>query len=380
VISQRTIPEAAFRSHLDIAALGGALGYTCIGEGYTNAANAKNMACNAFLKLAQHGDSALVLLDGTKCYRPDIVQQMVQVEAGVVVGLDALLVRRWALAQMQWYGHEYFFKHQYRGSGLGPPDEDAYFIGAARASNVGDIYGVEECDEALEEGAEQPEPPQQEGRRVFWAVPLEREILSEAFGPFLSVAMCAGEKGYLRLGVPVCDTPTARNRLCELFLKNSARPDDTLVMLDADHAHPQDVVERLALRPEGVVGALYFRRGPPHDPLWFVRRIDGTMAAPAECGPYVYPCACVGTGAIAIKRWVLEKLRAAGNDVFFRYDYPFDSSKKLPSEDVYFGAICEEIGIRHHVDGSLVTQHLAVKRIGPRDWEENKPENLKSSE
>lgn len=204
--------------------------------------------------------------------------------------------------------------------------------------------------------------------RVFWAVLMERTIQQEAVQSLLDIAMTAGALGAMRIGLSYTRTDRARNRIASAFLDMSKHSDDVLVMLDCDHAHPPDVISRLSARSEGVVGALAFRRSFPHEPMWFVRHEDGRLRSPGEYEPIVYQCDAVGTGAIAIKRWVFDKLKEAGADYFFKYEYfPGGIS---PSEDMWFARLCEEAGIKHHVDCSLVTPHLATLAVDNQTWAE----------
>jgi hypothetical protein len=136
-------------------------------------------------------------------------------------------------------------------------------------------------------------------------------------------------------------------------------------MLDGDHKYPSDVVNRFAAEdPQlGVVGALAYRRGEPYDPLFFIRDTNGVLRAPAqfERGE-IFRCAIVSTSAISIRRWVLVELTRAGNLwPWFRYEYPTNQS--LPSEDMYFGRICEQTGIWHHCDSSIEIPHASVSFV-----------------
>jgi hypothetical protein len=202
--------------------------------------------------------------------------------------------------------------------------------------------------------------------QVYWAVLMERSVQQDAVSALLDVAMTAGAAGAMRIGLPYTRTDQARNRIAAAFLTAAQNPNDTLVMLDCDHAHPPDIVPRLAAREEGVVGALAFRRSPPHEPMWFVRHRDGRLMAPGEYEPILYECDAVGTGAIAIKRWVFDKLVEQGTEYFFKYEYC--EGGYSPSEDMYFAGLCEKAGIKHHVDCSLVTPHLATLHVNDQTW------------
>jgi hypothetical protein len=402
VITERTVAAGPFTKFLDIAALEGKLLRTLLGIGYTNLPNSKNLTCRSFLENTNAAEDTLVMLRSNQEYPPDIVEALAGVERGVTLGPGhSLAIKRWVLERLQWQGHEFFFKHKYDpGCVLDAPNADGYFVDICRRCGI-DVCVVElDRGGAGGDGGQQermgesaptevettPAPPRQ---RIFWAVPLEREIMVDAFRAFLDVAMHAGAFGATRIGVPLgdtattrnrlADTATTRNRLCYTFLDASELDSDKLIMLDADHAHPADIVPRLAVRPEGVIGALYFRRGEPHDPMYFMRREDRHLSAPANCRPFVYPCAIVGTGAIGIKRWVLDRLQQAGHEYFFKYKYPQGSLKRTPSEDIYFGQICEEIDIKHHVDCSLITEHLNVVKVNREDWNRHKPDNTQEA-
>jgi hypothetical protein len=152
--------------------------------------------------------------------------------------------------------------------------------------------------------------------------------------------------------------------MSKAFMQNSTHDNDLLVMLDCDHKYPADIVSRFAAHDptEGVVGALAFRRGEPYDPLFFLRS-GGGLHAPVtpELGP-TYECAIVSTSAISIRRWVFLELQQRGNRLpYFRYEYPTDFAQ--PSEDMYFGRICEQAGILHYCDSSIVIPHSTLSFV-----------------
>ena len=217
------------------------------------------------------------------------------------------------------------------------------------------------------------------GPLVLWTMLMERTVYDKAVNALIEVSMLAGKLGYFHISIPYARVDSARNIAAAVFMNNTSHPDDTLIMLDCDHAHPPDVLPRLAMRSEGVVAALAVRRSKPHDPLWFVRGDDGKLRQPAEFEPAVYECDAVATCAIAIKRWVLEKLKAEGHPYPFRYNYKETDHGWLSSEDMYFAEICEKAGIRHHVDCSLVTPHLALTAHDLDSWERYRAEHPESS-
>ena len=203
--------------------------------------------------------------------------------------------------------------------------------------------------------------------RVFWIMLLERNLSYEAVTSLCQVAYDCALRDYTQMFLPYCRTDIARNKAVNSFMEVSEDDDDVLVMLDADHAHPMDIVARLAASPEGVTGALAFRRGAPFDPCFYVRCADGQLAQPAEFGG-LHEGTVVGTGAIAIKRWVFKALEQAGVKApYFRYVYEANTLN-MPSEDMYFGYACEKAGISHWCDTDLVTPHLITSQVDQTSW------------
>ena len=115
---------------------------------------------------------------------------------------------------------------------------------------------------------------------------------------------------------------------------------------------------------------MYFRRGEPYDPLFFVRLKDGKLHNPAEWDiGYLYECDAVATGAMLIRRWVFDKLIAAGYEYpWFQYAY-LEGADFSMTEDIFFAGLCEKNGIHHYCDTSLVTPHLGIQVIGPETWD-----------
>jgi hypothetical protein len=209
--------------------------------------------------------------------------------------------------------------------------------------------------------------PEPRDPQVYWAVLWERNVLFQAADALLDVSAICMQHGYTRIAVPYMAVDDARNQITALFLSGDGSPEDTLVMLDNDHAHPRDIVPALATRPEGVVGALAFRRWPPHDPLWFVRQEDGSIRQPAEwVAGQVYECDAVGAGAIAIKRWVFERLLRQGVEPpFWRMTY----GKGGTREDMSFALACERAGIKHACHTGVQIPHLSTAYVDSTTWQ-----------
>lgn len=209
------------------------------------------------------------------------------------------------------------------------------------------------------------------GHHIYWAALVERNISDHAVNSLLDIAMQAGGSGFIRIRWGYSRTDIARNEIIRTFTTESKDPEDWLVMLDNDHLLPPDIITRLTKwgDDKGVVGALAFRRGPPYFPCFFVRLGDNNTHIVMDWGePGLVPCALVGSGAIAIKRWVFTKLDEAGYEwPYFRYTYP-PGNNILPSEDIYFGNICEKAGVQHYVDTTFCIPHLSSATIDENTW------------
>lgn len=206
----------------------------------------------------------------------------------------------------------------------------------------------------------------------FWSILPDGNINEYAFVASLAVASRAGNLGYSYITSNRMRTDVARNRLCAAFRKLAKSENDVLVMLDCDHTHPHDVVERLVAHDTrlGVVGALAFRRGEPFFPCFFLRAPDGTLRQPLQFTGGLMECAIVGTGAIAIRRWVLDRIAASGQPAPFRYEYNdlMWQTGEFQSEDVFFGLLCERLGISHYCDTGLITPHMITSAVDENTW------------
>jgi hypothetical protein len=193
---------------------------------------------------------------------------------------------------------------------------------------------------------------------------MERSIQNEAVESLLCIAARAGVLNYARIALPYTRCDDARNTITRAFMDQTSQPDDTLVMLDADHEHPKTIIERLVSHNLPVVGALAFTRLPPHRPCVAFRH-NGQMAYPTEWEPYDGPVqvTIVGSGAIAIQRRVFETLQTHGYCwPWFRLVYD-ENEVTQEGEEVYFGRTCEKAGVSVYCDMGMVTPHLGLQRV-----------------
>ena len=206
--------------------------------------------------------------------------------------------------------------------------------------------------------------------RVFWAALMERSIPEIGASALMNVAMVAGANGFTRIAVPYMRVDWARDMIVRAFLDGTTDPNDLLIMLDCDHQHPQDILVKLASHPPkmGVVGALAFRRGPPYEAMFFMRDKQGILRSPAEWEPGCYKCDAVGTGAIAIRRWVFTELDKHGYTwPHFRFEYPPESGYNK-SEDIVFCENCCASGIQLYCNTSVVSPHIGTYLIDDKLW------------
>ena len=218
---------------------------------------------------------------------------------------------------------------------------------------------------------------------VFWSALLERSVGDVAVNSLMNVAAQGAVHGFKRIVVPYGRTDLVRNLIVQGFMKYAKDPNDVLVMLDNDHQHPPTVVESLAAHdPElGVVGALAFRRGEPYDPCFWVRNKEGEILG-VDSWPEgaIIECISVGSGAIAIRRWVFEKMSEYA-PIYFQYAYsPEDKIAFQPSEDVVFARRCEKLGIKHYVDTSVVIPHITNMYVTKETYNQFKEKKLTEAE
>lgn len=200
-------------------------------------------------------------------------------------------------------------------------------------------------------------------KRVWYAALMERCLYDQAAMRLMQVSAVCGSYGFQLIGTEYGRTDETRNLLARAFLLVSRRPDDTLVMLDVDHAHPKHVVPWLAQHNVEVVTPLIFRRGPPYQACAFRADAQGGLhhLETSTMAPGLHRMdGGVGTGAIAIQRRVFEKLAHLAPH-YFRYEY--DPLLGAPSEDMFFCKHAAAAGVEMWVDTVFESPHLALGRI-----------------
>lgn len=218
--------------------------------------------------------------------------------------------------------------------------------------------------------------------RILVGIPLERSIshASLVFHRFLEIAVQAPvilKQDYTR-------TDLARNRFAIKLLESHYTH---LLMLDVDHVHPADIVQKLArwvlMDPSiQVVGGLNFRRSEPYEPCCFFKSPDGTTVnAPAEWSAGLMKVDYIGTGSILIAREVFEKIEPPW--FFNQYGIEANWADEWPGEDIGFSERCTQAGIDLFVDTTTTSPHVGDRLIGEKTFRaylEQHPEKYQKME
>jgi len=190
--------------------------------------------------------------------------------------------------------------------------------------------------------------------KVLVGIPLERTI-SHADKVFWNFMMIA------RSGVPFLPMAYMRTDLYRNLVATKLLETDFthILMLDLDHQHPIDIVQRLCkwvmLDPEiKVVGGLNFRRGEPFEPCAFMQDDQGGVYSIAQWEQGLVEVDAIGTGSILISREVFEVMEPPW---FYNiYDHAWEGH--YPGEDIGFSKKCHDLGIPMYIDTTCSSPHL----------------------
>jgi len=203
--------------------------------------------------------------------------------------------------------------------------------------------------------------------RILVAFLLERTI-SYADLVFPACMQIAAQ-GPVVLNMPYQRTDLARNRASMELLKSDFTH---LLMLDIDHVHPHDIIQRLAKwvlkdpKKYQVVGGLNFRRSEPYDPCAYKISADGSMYTIAwEKDDEIVEVDRLGTGSILIAREVFETIPPP----WFWNDYSQSWRDAWPGEDIGFNKLCVKHGIKMWVDVTVTSPHITPAIIDGATWQ-----------
>ena len=218
--------------------------------------------------------------------------------------------------------------------------------------------------------------------RILVGIPLERTIshASLVFHRFLEIAAQAPmimKQDYTR-------TDLARNRFAIKLLESDYTH---LLMLDIDHVHPRDIIQKLARWPLmdpdiQVVGGLNFRRSEPYEPCCFFKDPEtGMVNAPGDWSPGLLKVDYIGTGSILIAREVFERIEPPWFQNVYGIEANWDD--EWPGEDIGFSEKCQRAGIAMYVDTTTTSPHVGDRLIGEKTFRaylEQHPEKYQTVE
>lgn len=190
------------------------------------------------------------------------------------------------------------------------------------------------------------------GIKIVVGVPMERTIAAAPFYHFWNIARHGWEI------VPLVYGRTDANRNKMAYWLTHETDYTHIVMLDADHIHPDDIVQRLARwvvedKTRLVIGGLNFRRTAPYDPCIFRFGDDGRLYPPIEWSQGLIPVDAMGTGCVIIARQVFEQMEPP----WFAYGYNWANVNKYPSEDMFFSQQCRVHDIKMYCDTTTTSPH-----------------------
>lgn len=196
------------------------------------------------------------------------------------------------------------------------------------------------------------------GIKIAVSVPMFHHISDIAFGSIIPIF----QRGYGYIHSSGGRVDMNRNKIAQELLMSDYTH---VLMLDSDHIHPSDIVERLGRwilddPKKRVVSGINFRRSPPYDPCVYMVE-DGQLAAPLEWEAGIGTADAVGHGCILIEKHVFDETKFP----YFAFAYTEDGSQ---SEDIYFCKQLRDAGIEIWVDTTTTSPHLTNRVITERDF------------
>ena len=197
--------------------------------------------------------------------------------------------------------------------------------------------------------------------KVLIVVPCERAVMVEALDGLIQIAGRVKRYGWTWFNFGYRRTDIARNMMAHWLVDHKGI--DYLCMLDSDHKHPGDIVERLVACAMAdprikIVGGMNYRRGQGHEPMAYRYVSDHQMVPikpPAES--VLVQVDAISTSAILIHREVFEALKPP----WFQYLYNHYDKGLNSSEDISFcRRIRKETDYEIWVHTGIVSPHLMV--------------------
>jgi len=177
----------------------------------------------------------------------------------------------------------------------------------------------------------------------------------------LSLASLIIPENSTLMAIPRVMIDTARNMFCEKLL---TMPEKThLLMIDDDMTFEPDMLLRMLDHDVDIIGALAFKRRADYQPCVYQKKEDGNHYP-------IFPqkfteVDAIGTGAILIKREVIEKIKNPWFETFydkkgqhFSVDFDFSIKSKKTGFKIF---VDPEIQCGHIGDGEVITKNTFIK-------------------
>ncbi len=189
--------------------------------------------------------------------------------------------------------------------------------------------------------------------RPLLFIPLGRDVVRDSW-VFNALGDIIGQ-GWPRIKTEANATDIQRNNGAEALL--AAPPEyNAIVMLDADHRHPPEVVTMLARALEekpdaGMIVAINYRRRQPYDPCVWLER-SGEIWQPVDWDASMFgPAYRSGMSAIIIPRRTFEIVPKP----WFANTYTVNDKNEIvyKREDFYFSDKLRKAGLEIWIDGRI---------------------------
>lgn len=192
-----------------------------------------------------------------------------------------------------------------------------------------------------------------------------------AFLHWLRVAQTWGQRGYSVVGTSEGPPSLTRDYLVRTFLADQQFTH--LLMLDSDHLHPVDIVERMArwVNHEAkplAISALNYQRKEPYRPAAFF--FDGPSLGLLHLATWpegLVKVDAVGASALLIAREVFDKIQ----EPWFDFHYmPVEGSPvpRFIGEDIWFCKKLGGAGIPIYVDTTTTCPHAGETFVDDRHF------------
>ena len=185
---------------------------------------------------------------------------------------------------------------------------------------------------------------------MFAALPHAADV----FGYFMAIATQG--PAFINAGQNMVGL--AREKGCQQLMDSNFTH---IVMLDADHQHQHDIIQRLCRwvidDPEKlIIGGLNFRRGEPYDPCAFIEDGEGGYGTLYSWEQGLVEVDYIGFGAIIIAREALERIKKP----WFYCNYPdgVEVDGSWYAEDIHFCKKAGEAGIKIYCDTTTTSPHM----------------------